>query len=57
MEDRAATNWHQIPIDQIRCELQTDYGRGLSSDQVTESRRRFGFNRIQENAGQASSPC
>ncbi|MFA4904915.1 MAG: cation-translocating P-type ATPase [Candidatus Margulisiibacteriota bacterium] len=45
------TAWHTLIIDQVLQELNVDPARGLSSGEVQERTKRFGFNQLIEKKG------
>ena len=47
-------NWHTVPLSDIRQQFDTDLLRGLSDDQVTASRQRFGKNELPKEKEKSS---
>lgn len=44
-------NSHALGVDEVLARLTVDEDTGLSHEEVTSRRRRFGFNRLREAAG------
>jgi len=48
LSETTPTPWHAIPADAVALELEVDPRLGLSSDEVTRRRQRYGANRLDE---------
>jgi len=49
--DAAAEAWHTVATDTVALRLRTDLRRGLTDDEVTLRRKRFGANRLEQAPG------